>query len=213
MTCAGGEPLDASNSSLVDAKKIVGYVLVGSALGMMFFAFFFVWFTPDEEVPEIPLVGAGTSYSGRVAAISEDSLALRRDDGKELLFQLDANTLFFLWGNHAAVVGDQVRVTFRRFYQHSQEKLRARSVRVLRIKDVRGAVVPAAETPSTEKSPPCSTGSGGDKTASPTSSGPSASDSPTPDSAKETPSKVEGAATRSSGVVSPGASASGSPPR
>jgi len=143
----------------VDVKRIVGFVLLGSALGIVFFIFYFLLNTDAEDPGDLPMWwGPSNSYSGLVASINDQVLVVDIRDGGQRRFKMDANTRVFLWGNQPVRKGVEVKVSFKAINDSQApggQYLLARNIRVLR----------ARETPSPEA------------TASPTSD---ASASPTP---------------------------------
>ena len=96
----------------MDAKKVVAYVLMGSALGLVFFVFFLVT-TGGEDIEDSTIWARGTSFTGVIHSISDErvSLELKENDVRD--FGLDAGTRWILTHNRPLDLGTRVRIICR----------------------------------------------------------------------------------------------------
>lgn len=116
----------------VDVKRIVAVVLLGSTLGMVFFLFYFLLGTlDDEEAIDAPPGWIGHSYSGLVVDITDDSLTLHTLNRENLVFKLEPATRYVLRGNTPVKRGVEVKVLFRAVRGPEGTTMVARTVRVL----------------------------------------------------------------------------------
>lgn len=137
----------------MDVKRIVGFVLLGSALGIVFFVFYFLLSASEDDPGDVPQWWRGTSYTGVVLKISNDSLSIDVRDDQVRTFQLKPTTRFFLWGNDPVRPGMEVKVIYKQINSPQGQALEARDVRVLR-----GGASPNA-SPSPENASPAPSGS------------------------------------------------------
>lgn len=119
----------------MDVKRIVAFVLLCSSIGMVFFVFYVLLNTTDEDVgEETPTWWRGNSYAGVVVSIDKSHLTLHTHGSSENLdFKIDGNTRFVLWDNTRVEPGVEVKVLFRNIRGGDTSYLLARTVKVLRI--------------------------------------------------------------------------------
>ena len=117
----------------MDVKRIVAFVLLCSSIGMVFFVFYVLLNTSDEDLgDETPTWWRGNSYAGSVVDIDRNHLTVHTHGGDNLDFRLDPSTRFLLWGNIRVEPGVEVKVLFRSIRAGNTSYLVARTVKVLR---------------------------------------------------------------------------------
>lgn len=137
----------------MDVKRIVGFVLLGSALGIVFFVFYFLLSASDDDPGDVPQWWRGTSYTGVVTKISSDSLSVDVRDDQVRTFALKPTTRFFLWGNEPVRTGMEVKVIYKQINSPQGQILEARDVRVLRGAASPGASPAVGGSPAADASP------------------------------------------------------------
>jgi hypothetical protein len=107
------------NSSDVDAKRVVGFVLLGSALWIVA-CVGYVLTNTDDESWEVPTWWRGRSYAGVIKSIEQDAathqplfVEITLPGGEVRSFRCDAATHFVLWGDRKISPGTNVRVRYR----------------------------------------------------------------------------------------------------
>lgn len=157
----------------MDVKRIVAFVLLCSSIGMVFFVFYVLLNTSDEDVgEETPTWWRGNSYGGVVVDIDKSHLTLHTHGSSENLdFKLDGNTRFVLWDNTRVEPGIEVKVLFRSIRSGSTSYLLARTVKVLRVDVTSSPSGRPSDGPEIDES-------GGPDDIPVESSGPQASDAP-----------------------------------
>lgn len=122
----------------VDVKRIVTYVLLGSTLGMVFFVFYILLGTSEDDMgDEAPMWWRGNSYAGVVVDIDDRKLVLHPHRGDNMQFKIDGNTRFILRGNTRVQAGVEVKVLFRTIRSGDASFLLARTIKVLRTEAIR----------------------------------------------------------------------------
>lgn len=127
-----GTATSEANSCGVDVKRIVGFVLLGSALGIVFFVFYFLLSSPDEDPGQVPGWWYGTAYSGVVTRIQPDELTLRDSDNVLHTFRVESTTRKITWGDQNVAEGVEVKVQYKKIRTPSGPVMLARTIRVLR---------------------------------------------------------------------------------
>jgi hypothetical protein len=184
----------------VDVKRIVGFVLLGSALGIVFFVFYFVLSSSEDDPGDAPpWWTSGVSYSGTVTAITPENLKIKDRDNVDREFRIDANTRFFLWGNDPVRPGVSVKVSYKLIRDGDKSSMLARSVRVLKP----GADASASPSPDASKQP---------SPAASVEPSPDATGKPSPDATgKPSPDATGKASPDATARPSPGATTTPSP--
>lgn len=125
----------------MDVKRIIAVVLLGSTLGIVFFVFYVLLGSgDDEDSGDAPMSWLGNSYAGLVVDIAPDHMMLHTRNGDNIRFKFDANTRFILRGNSPVRPGIEVKVTFRTIHGKASEaaSFMARTIRVLREGEIGG---------------------------------------------------------------------------
>ena len=111
----------------MDAKTVVGYVLIGAALGLVFFVFFLLNTGGDDADEAVPWTH-GVSFSGRVVELGDDHLHLEVKANEQRDFRLDGGTRWSVVRNRPVAPGDRVRVICRELRTGSVLQYRVRKV-------------------------------------------------------------------------------------
>lgn len=137
---------------LVDVKRVVAFVLLASTLGMVFFVFFFLISSTDEDVPDDVPGWRGNSYAGLVVDIDDGHLTVHTHNGDNVHFKLDANTRYVLRANTPVKPGIEVKVLFRSVRgADGAAFMQARRITVLKTEE--GSPSPSSDSPSSSPRP------------------------------------------------------------